>query len=94
VKMFDYVKIKKRSEEIHKIFRIPPEQGTGWRSSGWHWCSAMEGGPVMTDAQHWRLRHAELAKDVADMRKTIISLNREIRDLKKQLASKEEKRSV
>lgn len=70
---FDYVAMYKRSNEIRRLYRIPKEQGTGF-----HWTSAMEGGPVVTDAEHWHRLYNELAKECAEARDVITSLNRKI----------------
>jgi hypothetical protein len=57
----------------------------------------MEGGPVVTDAEHWQRRYNELAKDCADAREIISEQAKQIRDLKKDyyaVATKVEKRST
>lgn len=75
----NYEKIKTRGNELHKLYRIPVR-------SEWHVASAMEGGPVVPDAVHWRHRYSELAQDLLEARKVIEAQLIMIRKLRKKLA--------
>ena len=50
---FDYDKIRIGNMRVRKMYRLQPKTVPNYQPT---WTSAMEGGGVLTDAEHWHQR--------------------------------------
>ena len=90
--MIDYDKIRSRNTALGKIYRVPEKVCPNYAAldrllktrEEAEWADAMSGGPVLTDADHWKRRYQELTKEVIHLRQQVERLSSVIKKLAKE----------
>jgi len=77
---FDYDKIRIGNMRVRKMYRLQPKTVPNYQPT---WTSAMEGGGVLTDAEHWHQRYQDLTQEVIGLRLEIEKLQNYIKNLHK-----------